>query len=305
MKVRRSTGSRGSAAYGLGWECDKAEDRAGAGQCHGRGPGRERRADRGLDAAGRGARGTGRGVSRDDAHRVPGGGPRAAGVVRRGVHRDAARGGGPARGRRAGRDRGGDRVPGPADRPGGAHRAARRRTPGRGGAAVRGAGGHHLGQAPPAELRGVRRVPLLRAGRHAAGVPGADGRRGKRGGRDRDLRGPVAGRRARFGLPAVGGGPAGGAERLALRTGQGRRAAGPGGPAGPRGGRRAGLRQHDRRAGRAGLRRRLDPGERGRHAAGPRAAVRGGAGRRGPGPAARTGQGGARAGSRWTPRTAR
>ena len=36
-----------------------------------------------------------------------------------------------------------------------------------------GRGRHHLGQAPPAELRGVRRVPLLRAGRHAAGVPAA------------------------------------------------------------------------------------------------------------------------------------
>ena len=50
---------------------------------------------------------------------------------------------------------------------------------------------------------------------------------------------------------------------------------------------RAGLRQHGRRAGRAGLRRRLDPGRRGRHAGGPRAAVRGGAGRRRPGPAGR------------------
>ena len=82
--------------------------------------------------------------------------------------------------------------------------------------------------------------------------------------------------------PALRGGPAGGAERLALRAGQGRRAAGPGGPAGPRGGVRAGLRQHGRRPGRAGLRRRLDPGQRGRHAAGPRAAVHRGAHRRRP-----------------------
>ena len=58
----------------------------------------------------------------------------------------------------------------------------------------------------------------------------------------------------------AGARPAAGAERLALRAGQGRRAAGPGGPAGPRGRGRAGLRQHGRRPGRAGLRRRLDPG---------------------------------------------
>ena len=62
----------------------------------------------------------------------------------------------------------------------------------------------------------------------------------------------------------AGRGPARGAERLALRAGQGRRAAGPGGPAGSGGGRRPGLRQPGRRAGRAGLRRRLDPGRRGR-----------------------------------------
>ena len=47
----------------------------------------------------------------------------------------------------------------------------------------------------------------------------------ERRGRDRDLRGPVAGRRAGRGLPALGRGPARGAERLALRARQGRRAA--------------------------------------------------------------------------------
>ena len=53
--------------------------------------------------------------------------------------------------------------------------------------------------------------------------------------RHRDLRGPVAGRRPGGGLPARRRGAARGAERLALRARQGRRAAGPGGAAGPRG----------------------------------------------------------------------
>ena len=49
--------------------------------------------------------------------------------------------------------------------------------------------------------------------------PPARGR--ERGDRDRDLRGPVAGRRAGRGLPALGRGPAGGAERVTLRARQG------------------------------------------------------------------------------------
>ena len=110
--------------------------------------------------------------------------------------------GGPAGGRGARRDRGRDRLPGPARRPGAAHRAAGRGAAGRGGAAVRRARRHHLGQAPPAELRGVRRVPLLRARQHAAGVPAAGRRAASGGRRHRDLRGPVAGRRAGGGLPA-------------------------------------------------------------------------------------------------------
>ena len=69
----------------------------------------------------------------------------------------------------------------------------------------------------------------------------------------------------------AGRGPARGAERVALRAGQGRRAAGAVRAAGPRGRGRAGLRQHDRRAGRAGLRRRLDPRGGRRRAASPAA----------------------------------
>ena len=48
---------------------------------------------------------------------------------------------------------------------------ARQRGAERRGPAVRRPGGGHLGQAPPAQLRGVRRVPVLRAGEHAAGLP--------------------------------------------------------------------------------------------------------------------------------------
>ena len=62
-------------------------------------------------------------------------------------------------------------------------------------------------------------------------LPGRE--RGERRDRHRDLRGPVAGRRPGGGLPAVRRGPAPGAERLALRAGQGRRAAGPGACGGP------------------------------------------------------------------------
>src|ERR1700742_3328896 len=58
-----------------------------------------------------------------------------------------------------------DRRGGPRGRAGGGARGAA----GRGGGAARRPGGHHLGQAPPAQLRRLRRVPLLRAGQHAAG----------------------------------------------------------------------------------------------------------------------------------------
>ena len=64
-----------------------------------------------------------------------------------------------------------------------------------------------------------------------------------------------------------------------------RRALPAGRPAGPRGGRRAGLRQHDGRPGRAGLRRGLDHRGRQRRAARPWPAVRGDPAGRRPGPA--------------------
>src|SRR6202050_5467998 len=63
---------------------------------------------------------------------------------------------------------------------------------------------------------------------------------------------------------------------------------------GPGVGRRPGLREPGRRAGRAGLRRRLDPGRRGRDPAGPRPAVRGGPGAGRSGPARRARRPGAR-----------
>ena len=104
-------------------------------------------------------------------------------------------------------------------------------------------GGGHLGEAPPAELRRLRRVPVLRARQHAAGLPAARcGRRARRRGR-RDLRGPVAGRRPGRGDPRRRRGAAGGAQRVAVRAGQGRHPAGAVPAAGPRGGRGAGLRR--------------------------------------------------------------
>ena len=51
--------------------------------------------------------------------------------------------------------------------------------------------------------------------------PDPPGRERERRDRDRDLRGPVAGRRAGGGLPALRRGPAGGAERVTLRARQG------------------------------------------------------------------------------------
>ena len=94
------------------------------------------------------------------------------------------------------------------------------------------AGGGPLRQAPPAQLRGVRRGALLRARHAPAGRPAA-----RRGRRRRHLRGPVAGRRP--GGPDPGGrrGPAGGHQRLAVRARQERPTPVPG-PA-PRRARRA------------------------------------------------------------------
>ena len=109
-----------------------------------------------------------------------------------------------------------------------------------------------LGQAPPAQLRRLRRVPLLRARRHAVGRP-----RPRRRRRARDLRGPLAGRRPVAAARAAGAGlllvvNASPYERnkddTRLDLCGARREAGC----------RARVREHGRRPGRAGLRRRLD-----------------------------------------------
>ena len=76
--------------------------------------------------------------------------------------------------------RGGRELPGP-----GRGRAARR-----GGGPVRGARGGDAVQAPPAELRGVRRAAVLQGGRHARHRAAA-----RRRGRPGDLRGHLAGGR--------------------------------------------------------------------------------------------------------------
>lgn len=140
-------------------------------------------------------------------------------------------------------------------------------------------GRHPVRQAPPAELRRVRRVPLVRPRRPAAGGAGARG--GRRAG---DLRGHLAGRRPGDRRPRGRGGPAAGDQRLAVRAQQGRRPAGAGAAPGRRGRLRARLREHGRRPGRAGLRRRLDRGRPGRRGAGPLAAVRGAPAGAGPRP---------------------
>ncbi len=146
-----------------------------------------------------------------------------------------------------------------------ARRRAGRRTARCGRRPARRLGRDHLGQASPAELRRVRRVPLLPARQYAAGVPADHPRRRAGRRRGRDLRGPVAGRRSGRRDPAGRGEPARRAERLALRAQQGRRPAGAVPAPGARGRDRARLRQHGRRSGRARLRRRLDhrgPGRR-------------------------------------------
>ena len=111
-----------------------------------------------------------------------------------------------------------------------------------------------LRQAPPAQLRRLRRVPELRARQRPDRRPGARRRR-----RDRHLRGHLAGRRPGRARPAragaglllvINGSPYERNKddvRLELVR-----------PPGRRGRLHARLRQHGRRAGRAGLRRRLD-----------------------------------------------
>ena len=85
-------------------------------------------------------------------------------------------------------------------------------------------------QAPPAQLRRLRRGPLLRARRHPD--RGA-GRRRRR--RADHLRGPLAGRRPVRGRPAGRRRPGGQHQRLAVRAEQGRRPAAAGAPPGRRG----------------------------------------------------------------------
>ncbi len=142
--------------------------------------------------------------------------------------------------------------------------------------------GRPLRQAPPAQLRGVRRVPLLRARR----VPDRRAR-ARRGRRDRHLRGHLAGGWPGRGHPRSRRRPPAGHQRVALRAQQGRRPSRPGPPPGGRGRLHARLREHGRRSGRARLRRRLDRGRPGRHRSRPRPAVRRGLPGRRPRPAGR------------------
>ena len=169
---------------------------------HRRRPRRQRRVDRPLDPALRRAGRAPRGVPRDGADRLPRRGPGAAVVLRGGLARPRC-----ARSPARLADEGFGELPvvvGYLDRsehaqpkygqPAGAPQNA---------AAVlhRGEVRPELRQAPPAQLRRLRRVPLLRAGRHHAGRAGARRRR-----RARHLRGPLAGRRPRPGRPR-GAGP--------------------------------------------------------------------------------------------------
>ena len=114
-----------------------------------------------------------------------------------------------------------DRLPGPAGRGAGPGRAADRVAPGRGRAAARRAGRGHVGEAPSAELRGVRRVPAISCRatwcRCSGWRPGTAA--GRWTWRRRDLRGPVAGRRTGGGRPRGRGGPAGGAQRARRTSG--------------------------------------------------------------------------------------
>ena len=309
----RATGGRRGArwwvvrrAERLRWKGDEAEDRAGPGQRHGRGPGRERRADRGVDPPGRGARRPGRGVPRDDADRIPGGGSRAARVVRRGVHRRPARGGGPAGGRGTGRHRGGDRLPGPAGRPGRAHRAAGRRAAGRGGAAARRARSSSPRPSITCRTTGCSTssgtsCPATRC--RCSGSRPATARAWTSRSRSARTCGRTAARWRCAGRP--------GAALLVV----------PNASPYERGKDDVRLELCVRRAREAGAAlayANMIGGQdelvfdgdsilvgRGRHAAGPRAAVRGGAGRRGPGPAGRARPRTCPATSRWTRRTAR
>ena len=227
-------------------------------------PGGKRGGDRRAGPAAPPPRGPAGRVPGDDAHRLPGRGPGAARLVRDRIHR------------RPGRHRGRGWPPrGSAESPWSSATWTARRRAGAAGRRCRPAAPQNAAallhggqvvvtyrQAPPAQLRRVRRVPLLRARRPAAGVPLPCGEPSRGAAAAVDVAvaicedlwqdgGPVAVARQ------AGRGTAGRAERLAVRARQGRRPAGAVRPAGPRGRCRAGLREHDRRPGRAGLRRRL------------------------------------------------
>ena len=225
-------------------------------------------------------------LPRDDADRLPGGGPRAARVVRRRAREPRSRswppswpttGSASCRRRRLPRPRRGagrrpaggglgtgtPRTAAPATRRGCPQQRRRR--------AARRRGRRPLRQAPPAELRRLRRGPLLRAGRRArrwCASHGVDVALA-------DLRGPLAGGRPGRGDP---GRPAStcwsclNASPYERDKDDLRLAAGA--PPRRRGRAHDRLPQPGRRPGRAGLRRRLDGGRRRRRGAGPRAAVR-------------------------------
>ena len=208
----------------------------------------------------------------DDAHRLPGGRPRAAGLLRRRVT-GGTRGHRAAAGRRGTRrNRRGHRLPGPPGwLPDPARRAGRRAAERRRGAVRRPGAGPH-GQAPPAQLRGVRRVPVLRPGDRLPVVrlPGPAAAAGTRC----DVAiaicedlwqdgGPVAvTRQAGAGLLVVPNASPYERGKSQARLELCR-------PAGPGGRGRARLREHDERPGRAGVRRGLDHRGRGRRRCSP------------------------------------
>ena len=199
----------------LGWCHGATATRPGPGQRDGGRPRRQRGDDPPVDGAGRRARRPPGGLPRDGADRLPRGGPRAAGVVRR---------------RLAGRARRSSRPTSPptawatcrsssatSTTPATGHRRQRpgrdvlpaelRRRP------ARGPGQGPLRQAPPAQLRRLRRVPHLRPRHRPDRRPGRRHRRGHR-----HLRGPVAGGRPGRPHPRGGRRAAAGHQRLAVRA---------------------------------------------------------------------------------------
>ncbi len=182
------------------WKGDGITTRPRPGQLHGRGPRRQRGGGRAAHGPGRRRRRPPGLLPRDDADRLPGRGPRPAPVVSCRLPRGAGEAGRGSRGGRARRHR--------------RHRGLRRRrrpAPRRLRLPARGRGRRPVQQAPPAELRGLRRAPLLRArdladrrpaprcrhrtdglrGRLAGGRPVHRRRRGRRRDRGQHQRLPV------------------------------------------------------------------------------------------------------------------